>query len=320
LPARYSIDMGAGKNASAAVQYLASSSMPQSLEYEYTHTTQCAGCFCKQTSTSKAEVSFDNVVAAAGSLSLVSAVASSSAFLGQVDAYSIGEICADRLHGEFAMFFAQGDAKNAFSGALELLQQRNFEAAVSKELVCAIDGYIVDNSGIATAVATGSREIVAILVEQDDPQTFYDLFAPSGEGLLLTGSKRNFTPTAADADNLRMTAKVTTMGYYIFAQPSKSIQDIWQSLTKLSVPEESKQFLTSISYGTINVKTICNSYFNIDEGQDVTLHLLNVNSTLNLGVLEDFHSYGVLVQEIMDTFQQSEVTVQTDILPWFLAK
>jgi len=124
-----------------------------------------------------------------------------------------------------------------------------------------------------------------------------------------------------EAANQRMVADISTMGYYIFAQPktSKSIEDTWQSLTKLSPPQGSK-FLTNISYGTVDVQTVHNSYFGIDANQDVTLHLLNVNSTLNLGVLEDFHSYSVLVQEIMDTFQQSDLTVQTDILPWFMAK
>jgi len=83
---------------------------------------------------------------------------------------------------------------------------------------------------------------------------------------------------------------------------------------------DSKQ-LVSVVVGTFeNLKTKRETYFGVEDGRTVNLHLVSVDSKLNLGEVVDFHNYSVLVQEISNTVlnPENEHLVENRLLPFFI--
>jgi hypothetical protein len=209
------------------------------------------------------------------------------------------------------------------------------------QVAAAIDGYIVDNTGIATAVQTGAREVVAFLDNhpEDNPTDLFSLFAGGGSGLLTAmnsdmnmhtqklvfkGGESNdlvggpLTPLCCNENPGTIEMEVAVCSSAVFSQPAGgSISSMYYSLPTLPIPEGNEKQLVSIRYGTIQVQTMKNDYFGIAGELDVTLRLISVTSKLGLGVLEDFHNYSVLTQEIMNTFLNSSGVIARDVLPAF---
>lgn len=315
LPAKYSIVLGSGGDSNSAVPYTIPDQSPSA--FVYTQNLQACPGFAQQNSSSSDAVDFSNLESQGGRVPLMSAVASSSAFLGEIDMYAFSTDLVGKLHGQFGIWHQKGEVEKAFVRAEEVLSQQNFAGLAPEQVALAMDGYIVDNTGIATAVQTGAREVVAFLDDSDSPTDLYALFADAGAPCFM--ETKNTMPVADGQFGLRM--DVTQMNYAVFAQPAdSSIQQKYAEFSELDVPADSKKFLKAVKYGTINVKTIANQYFGIAQGSDVTLHILNVSSSLNLGILENFHDYATLTQEIISTFLESETIVKQEITPWFFPK
>lgn len=288
----------------------------------YTKTTHVFACCGRDVLNSKSgTLDFSSLESQGGSLSFVSSVASSSSFLGSVVSTAPSEALINDVHGQLAIYHQKGDPSLVFEGAFQALEQANFAHLAPFQVLCAIDGYIVDNTGIATAVQTGAREIVAFLGlqgESENDSSISGLFVDdSAENLQFMRPQSQILEVVQGGKTLKF--KEGTMGYAIFEQPTgSSISEELKKLQKLAI-KDCKQLL-DIKYGTLSLRTAENPVFGIAAGDVVTLHILYVNTKLGLGILEDFHNYSVLVQEIVTTFLNNESLVQKEIMPWFLPK
>lgn len=324
MPAKYSIVLGSGQDATAAVPYVADGSNYSSTSLAYTKTTQLSACICKNVSTStSATLDFSSLEGQGGSLSFISTVSSSSAFLGQAITTAFSQALIDDANGQLAIWHQKGDAPLVFEGAFQALKQNDFEHLAPFQVMAAIDGYVVDNTGIATAVQTGAREIVAFVGltgESANDQSLSQLFASASANGLYSNPQREKLKVESAGYTFALEEK--TMGYAIFEQPTGSnINEELKKLQHLPIKDGKGKQLEDLKYGTLSgLRTVENPDFGIPAGEKVTLHILYVNTKLGLGTLEDFHNYSVLVQEIVTTFLDNESLVQKDIMPWFFPK
>mmetsp|Transcript_52400 Transcript_52400/g.164593 ORF Transcript_52400/g.164593 Transcript_52400/m.164593 type:complete len:184 (-) Transcript_52400:106-657(-) len=69
----------------------------------------------------------------------------------------------------------------------------------------------------------------------------------------------------------------------------------------LAVPEDSR-ILRGVKVGTLEVTTARCDPFGIEPGRRVQLHVLSVNSSVNVGVGQDFRDYAVLLGQLVREF------------------
>merc|ERR1711920_1010698 len=65
------------------------------------------------------------------------------------------------------------------------------------------------------------------------------------------------------------------------------------------------KFVKNVQFGTLSVTTVGNRWFGIKGGEEVTIHVLYVDSSIGIGGTNDFNSYGVLVQELVDVLNDA---------------
>jgi len=246
---------------------------------------------------------FSNLVKGAGSLPLSAVVGASSAFLGNSvlnPHQGVEAFIAGALDGDMAIWapngaFLEGRALVDDIFMRKRVRREDCEALASNAVCALVDGAFTDNTGIAHAVATGATEVVALidLTPSDDPTDLLKLFSPSVHDVL---------PIFGD-----------------LASDVRAEYNNPEIFPRLSIPADSK-YLVRITAGALKAQTIDNKFFGVTGGRVITIHVVAVTSSLNIGELVDFHNYSVLAQEIIATLtsEANMPLVQDRLLAAFL--
>merc|ERR1712070_618751 len=153
-----------------------------------------------------------------------------------------------------------------------------------------------DNSGLGNAVAAGATEVVVFL-------NVNSTASPDLE-LLTTGGPK--PPNPGTPDDL----------YPLFQTSLATFRSAFEKFHQLVLPART-QFLKSIIVGTINMVTADNKYFGLTAGKNVTVHVVQTSSSLNIGFFEKYVNYGTFAQEIALAInsQENEAFVKNTLLP-----
>lgn len=310
LPAKFSVRLGAGINSSAPLPYVPSSVVSHLKPFEYTGEAFDQ----RHVATSPPLDGFGlSVSQQAGALPIARAVAASSAVWGAAcmsTYFRFERLGMALISGDVTPWIAISE-NDAFAEADRLMNNlKEAEAddmkdaldAVAKSSVHGvIDSGFTDGTGIAHAVATGAREVVVVLNSDktNDPTFFQKLF-PGGDQPI---------PQSAAL-------------FPVFSKPSAvEVKGNFSEFQYLEVSPES-MYLRVLAVGTITASTTNSSFFGIEGGHDVKIHIINIASDLNIGLLADFHNYDDLVQDIISTLtsEANFKLVHEVVLPLFLGE
>lgn len=310
VPATYSFTLGSNHSV-AAVPYVAQSAIPVDARWVY-NGASIGGCllYCsanRYTAKSAKVGVFDNLVAGASSLPVVSCAAASSAAAGNLIFEKGVTNLVDDINGSVAVWQGSGAGPAAFSEAEGLVLGLTSPASVSQKSVdrlaavsvnATVDAGFSDTTGIAYAVAAGSTELV----------TYLNYSTPDHLAHLFTGS---YTIDGATYEENPLP---------VFEQSASKIVSAYMAFPQLALTLDAR-FLTSICAGTLTVTTVDNALWGLRAGITITLHIVGVSSNVTIGQLEDVHDYDVLVQEVIETIVSEENTdlIQGTVLPWFMS-
>merc|ERR1712083_291766 len=107
--------------------------------------------------------------------------------------------------------------------------------------------------------------------------------------------------------------------YPVFQTTAADVKAAFENFHQLVLPTGT-QFLKSLSAGTIEMVTTDNKYFGIKSGQQVTVHVVQTCSELNIGFFEKYVNYGTLAQEVAVAInsKENEAYVKATLLPMVL--
>jgi len=300
-PACYSYVLGSAK-ASAPVPYVSASALPPDAQWVSQGILRSwCPCWSFKLTASARVGDFSTNEQGAADLPVVSCAAASSAFAAAAVVTDKAANFAFEVWGaDFAVWQGAGPAGESFSRASALVSDVAHKGDVSQKVVdrladgevrCVADGAYSDNTAVGFAVGAGAVEVVAYL--NLDASNI-----PAKDALkeLFVGDKK------------------------IFEQTYEWLTEEYGRFPKLTIRDGAK-YLTAISVGTLQVKTIENILWGTRDGVQVTLHILGVASTVDVGTLTDFYDFDVLAQEILETViaEENKDLVQNTVMPWFLA-
>ena len=166
-----------------------------------------------------------------------------------------------------------------------------------------IDGGYTDNSGVANAVAAGATEVV-VLLNSNASTSLSHLFSgrevpPAGNA--MSGNGEPYQPPSL---------------YPVFSAPSATDASVrFRSFARLHLPAASTTYLQEVAVGSLRAVTAANGAWGLSAGRAVTLHVISVSSSLNIGEFENFLHYDALVEEIATAIVAAEnEQLVTDIL------
>merc|ERR1712048_749566 len=172
--------------------------------------------------------------------------------------------------------------------------QENLDAVANGAVRGLGDAGIVDGTGIAGAVARGATEIVAFLNlgkykdSYENPVYLTQLF-PGQDSVAVAHTVFNDpNPTVFSAPPADMVRK---------AYNGEDAEGV--SFSKLELPDKVKH-LDGLKVGTITCNTADNKLFGIAKDKEVTLHVVCVESSLDILLPEDFYRWNELVQDIVN--------------------
>jgi hypothetical protein len=344
VPARFSVTLGGGSNQTAPVSYVAEKAIDPETTLMYTgavseETSSVCCCCCPQkvSGSSSALGNFSHLVEGAGELPLSIVVGASSAFLGllamapQRGCFDPLSLLSEKLNVDTAIWATSG---KDFQGASILVNKlyvkgavtkKEFDMLSSKAVHALIDGAFTDNTGIAHAVATGATEVVSLVNITEDGFSFSDTAGPEDLFRLFTEDpKDKFKPWYRESDTF-LSLLPDMLAFSIFSDKVEDIKEKYnnEQVFRRLIIREGNDKLVSIRVGTLEVHPADNQFFGVrDCGQAVTLHVVVVATTEDMGEFTDFHGYGLLAQEIIETLSCSEnlPLVENTILPAFLGQ
>lgn len=324
VPARSSVILGAGPTSDAPLSYVAETAVPPTTTLGFSGAVEgdagFFGSWCGCGGPVEVAVggggggavdSFSNFEVGAGAFPLADVVGASSAFLGGLhlewpkkDSGLFAQI-SELLGADMSMWISTAAADGqgfARAHALvdELFRTRRvtraqFDGLAAAGLLSVIDGCFTDCTGVAHAVAGGATEVIVLL---------------------------DHTSSGAPVSLLRLFGGGGSEEFRIFAEDAEEIRarcDSADCFRRLALPPGS-QVLLGIATGSLAATTLACRSFGVAAGRPVALHVVSVTATLNLGELENFHDYGVLLQEIVAalTSEQNEAVVLGELLPRLL--
>jgi len=306
IPAKFSVPLGAGPEASASSSYIAADALPGSARSQWTASFGFGAR--KDRHESPAYGQFDNFTKQVNKLELHKVVAASSAAAaGVVLAGGLRDITAKvgkDLGCRLAVWAAEASSE-PFATADALLDPLAFEhPSVTKDtarqladagVVPLADGFYTDNSGIGQAVAAGATEVTS--------------FTSQDSLLRLFGRSSNDGTYSEE----KLGTQIPQVNFPIFdfegLDDGTSAQDHVKALTdKFPTidPDRKMKYVESITVGTIQCITRANPWFGIPSGIRVTLNLVLGGTTLGVGAFTNLDHYAVCVQNIVSLITKPE--------------
>ena len=105
----------------------------------------------------------------------------------------------------------------------------------------------------------------------------------------------------------------------VFASPASSAYAAFAAFDRLAVPPASI-YLTEVAFGSFSTVTAANAAWGLVAGCNITLNVISVSSSLNIGEFENFLHYDALVQELAMAIvaPDNEQLVASKLLPMML--
>jgi len=177
---------------------------------------------------------------------------------------------------------------------------REFAALKIHELT---DGGWTDFHGVATAVASGATDVLVVMASESFGIDFY------------------FTNNNVDQSQ----EYIIGSGWapYLQVPPlfeqnvSIAIQSM-KSSAKFIIPSTAQK-LKTLEFVSIDVITTNNTLFGIEAGRSVSLHVFKPDTSLSVGLREDFADYGLLVADLVITLQDERNSAFVDQILQVLA-
>jgi len=311
LPARLSVVLGAGPDASAALPVISR----RGLQDE--STLVFVGCQKgKQSGAQKLSqrseaihgfMQSDSIIA---SCPVAGVVAASAAAAGGAAMEPLASDLLLPADMSLCPLFCNADGSEAFSGVTKLLQglqdmedvrKESLEHLARLQVRGLVDAGYSDSTGICHAVSAGAKEVTAILHSDclaSCPGALLKLFPG------YTGSE--------PADKLL---------FPVFAYPSADQVDADFVDFEVIEPRLKSAHLLGIRVGSIYLaRTLDNPWFDIMQDRIVKLNIVCIASKVSVRQLKDFDSFGDLVQDIVQALVNTDRPdiVQSSLLPMFV--
>jgi len=302
IPAKFSIPLGAGATADAPLSYVADGALPASFTGEWTASYVFGAKKTRIDSPPYGQ--FGNFTSQVGRLPVHKAVAASSAAAaGVILVDALRDIAANvgaNLGPRLAVWAAAAKS-NPFEDAdaildpvaVENLQvnDEDLERIAGAGIIPLADGVYTDNSGIGHAVAAGATEVTAFV----DSPCLLGLFSTS------PGSEDEYSDRklggVVPAQYLPIFEFEDLKGFSSSQAYAQHLIDNFAA--DLAQPNETLEYATPISVGTIRCVTRANPWFAIPQGIPVTLNLIMGGTTLGVGAFTDLAKYGVTVESLV---------------------
>eukprot|EP00403_Amphidinium_massartii_P043404 CAMPEP_0178446372 /NCGR_PEP_ID=MMETSP0689_2-20121128/40764_1 /TAXON_ID=160604 /ORGANISM="Amphidinium massartii, Strain CS-259" /LENGTH=533 /DNA_ID=CAMNT_0020071183 /DNA_START=146 /DNA_END=1747 /DNA_ORIENTATION=- len=308
IPAAFSMTLGAGAASAAPYRYVAASAVEKltGLSYKAVVVPELVE-FTATNSNLTSFLSPHAFSSNVGLLPIARVAAASSAFMGAacIEGFLANEVEAI-ISGDLSPWIAGAPDGGGFEVATELVANlRQFggvnhaaiDAIANAGVHAVIDGAYTDNTGIAAAVAAGSNEVLVLLNRN------------------ASGSLSYLFQGGPPPDNPLEPASL----FPVFERPSAAVaNEAFAGFHKLVIPGEAS-FLTGISVGSLQAETAQNTAWGIRRGRQITLNIVAVSSSLNIGEFENLAHYDALTEEVVKAILADENTdfIRRTLLPMF---
>eukprot|EP00930_Biecheleria_cincta_P046096 TRINITY_DN31792_c0_g1_i1.p1 TRINITY_DN31792_c0_g1~~TRINITY_DN31792_c0_g1_i1.p1 ORF type:complete len:596 (-),score=89.23 TRINITY_DN31792_c0_g1_i1:114-1724(-) len=293
LPAKFSIRLGDGPDASAPLPYCSRSAAEGLPGLRYV-----GRCLLgERTSTSGIlgdDLANGSISRYAGRLPVARVAAASSAFVGSIiaDGPLLQEFQA-LIGADVAPWVSAAAGGQAFKAAQELvgrLQHGIFQSSVDQlssiAVHAVIDGGFTEGTGLAQAVASGAEDVLVVL-------NSYSVNDPTYLEILFSGGPPPPNPG------------VPPELFPVFQEPlASNVRAFFEDFHRLQIARDSS-FLKVLAVGNFTASTAENHYFGIPAGREVAITVINVCSELGIGQFENMAHYSKLVQEVALTIIDS---------------
>jgi len=313
LPAKFSMKLGEGCNSSAPFRYIAGAAVPTLESFEYQASVvpvPMSGPRASSGPVDPVDLADKALVHKTGSLPIWGPVAASSAFIGLAPVFGadITHLLADLNHADITPWVSRAPGGASFQSASELVADMRKPFGVSKRSIDAlaagavhgvIDGGYSDGTGLGQALAEGAEEVLVVLNSGVTTSPFYlEVLCKDGPNRTDPFFPKELLP--------------------LFETPASSVNQAWSSFERMTLPIGTK-YLTMFVAGTIQMTTIDNKYFGITGGRTVTVHVVHIAASLDIGFLERYTHFGSLVQEIAMAInaEDNKPFVENTLLPMF---
>jgi len=314
-PAKFSMTLGEGPNSSAPFPYIASTALHHLESFQYNGVA--IPIFDEPSDNSgvvnHTDFARDAISRNTGSLPIWGVAAASSGCFGgaSVATLPVNQVLAQLNHADLTPWVSRAPDGASFSTASELIANMRMPFGVRQGSVSSlaadavhgvIDGGYSDGTALGTAISAGAEEVVLFLNSGVVNGPFY-LKVLCKDG-----------PAPDDP----LTPKEL---FPLFETTAATVQKTWSAFHELKLSNDTvyvKRFLM----GTINMTTADNEYFGLKAGRNITVHIVHICSTLNIGFFEKYVNFGELTQEIAATIvaQENSELVSTILVPMMLGK
>jgi hypothetical protein len=290
VPAKFSMVLGQGPNSSAPFPYVADTALPKLKSFQYKGTV--FPTIYEPSSNSglldPVDLAGKAFVQNTGSLPIWGVATASSAFAGAAPVFGhlANEALAYLNHADITPWSSRAPDGASFVAAEELIagmkspfgvSRRSVDAAAADAIHGVIDGGYSDGTGLGIAVASGAQEVLLVLNSGPTDRPFF-------LEILCKDGPRPANPMQP------------TELYPLFETTADAVQKQWLAMGELILPNAI--YLKRVIAGSFEMTTARNQYFGIAGGRNVTLHLIHVCASLNIGFFEKYVNFGSLAQEI----------------------
>lgn len=308
IPAKFSIKMGAGESSVAPHEYVADTAISDDIVLDFS--ADIVPIFDEPSAKSAVLDARDFCDGAltdgAGQLPVVKVAAASSAFAGiaPVEGLLADEALelVDADLTPWASNFGNGTsfkvANQLVGGLKSSITRTSIKDLAAAKVHGVIDGGYTEGTGLAAAVAAGADEVLVVLNSNATNNPFHvEVLFKDGPAPVDPGSSSAIFP--------------------VFATESSVARSSFTQFHQLALSNTT--YLKIFAVGTIQATTAENKYFGISAGRDITIHVVNLCSSLSIGDFVNFDNYDMLVQEVMGAIllEQNSDFVKSTLLPMF---
>jgi len=328
LPAAFAVTFGAGPASAAPAAYCNVEALQQ-IKYKRDRISFESSCRCgfdriKEVSHCT-RCGLNNLTTYAGNLPINGILSASSAAGGFLNCLpDVVYNLSDQLTMQLMPFVSNAPNGLAFQGGNDLLNavytqgatQETLKAFADAAALGLADGGIVEDTGIAGAVARGAREVVALMCNRPYHGEYKNLPRLTS---LFAGVGR-IEPSVSNTifgDEVAPTFSWPLNDMVIRAYNGEHVNSDAMAFKEFHVPQCDQ--LHGLKVGTIKCTTADSKHFGIKGGETVTVHIISLES--HTGVFFDEpHRYNVLVQEVVECIldERNQDLVSGTLLPIFV--
>lgn len=242
----------------------------------------------------------------------------SNAFFGLSSIFSNVACLMELLEFDPSVWFASNlIAEESFDKPTSLIESLSTENELTQDVVDEAarmglyeltDGGATDSFGIATALAAGATDIFTV----NSANTLFPIASH------FSGFQD--TPFGSIAGKLGKLMKNRNWPFdvlRVFSQDQDFYEDKIKDFEKFNLTHlkenevQSTSYLSELFFGSMKVITVENTYFGIEKGREVHLHMFGAHGNITMGYNQSFDDYGFYVKDIISTLTSDSNNVIT---------